>query len=174
MEGSASPRNPRVSICSRSSAALILEVACRSKASRASSRTMPQPLSTTWMSFLPPPSIWTLMRVAPASREFSSSSFRTEAGRSTTSPAAILLATCSESTWIRPMRKFHCSWREDDLLWKSRSGGAPPDFTALKIWLDVEIDEVALRVSVQEGLVDFQRDGKVLIDAAIDVLQFER
>src|SRR5579859_6460832 len=46
------------------------------------------------------------MRVAPASREFSSSSFSTEAGRSTTSPAAILLATCSESTWIRPMNRI--------------------------------------------------------------------
>ncbi len=43
------------------------------------------------------------MRVAPASIEFSISSLTTEAGRSTTSPAAILLATCSESTWIRPM-----------------------------------------------------------------------
>jgi len=38
----------------RSSAFLILEVACRSKASKASSRTMPQPLSVTWISFLPP------------------------------------------------------------------------------------------------------------------------
>src|SRR6185437_6998488 len=43
------------------------------------------------------------MRVAPASRAFSSSSFTTDAGRSTTSPAAILLATFSESTWMRPM-----------------------------------------------------------------------
>jgi len=38
------------------------------------------------------------IRVAPASSAFSSSSFTTEAGRSTTSPAAILLATCSERT----------------------------------------------------------------------------
>src|SRR5437763_14896063 len=67
---------------------------------------MPQPLSETRISFLPPPSIWTLMRVAPASSEFSSNSLSTEAGRSTTSPAAILLATCSESTWIRPMRRI--------------------------------------------------------------------
>jgi hypothetical protein len=35
--------------------------------------------------------------VAPASSAFSSNSFTTDAGRSTTSPAAILLATCSES-----------------------------------------------------------------------------
>src|SRR5581483_9670314 len=43
------------------------------------------------------------MRRAPASSEFSSSSLTTEAGRSTTSPAAILLATCSGRTWIFPM-----------------------------------------------------------------------
>src|SRR5712692_1876386 len=43
------------------------------------------------------------MRVEAASREFSRSSFTTEAGRSTTSPAAILLATCSGRTWILPM-----------------------------------------------------------------------
>src|SRR5262245_8087684 len=88
---------------SRSSASLILEVAWRSKARRASSRTMPHPLSITWISFLPPASTCTLTRWVPASSEFSSSSFSTDAGRSTTSPAAILLATCSESTWIRPM-----------------------------------------------------------------------
>src|SRR5450755_1128924 len=88
---------------SRSSAFLIFEVAWRSKASRASSRTMPQPLSVIWMSFLPPASITILMRVEPASRAFSSNSFTTEAGRSTTSPAAILLATCSGRTWMRPM-----------------------------------------------------------------------
>src|SRR6266852_6004242 len=43
------------------------------------------------------------MRVEAASREFSRSSLTTEAGRSTTSPAAILLATCSGRTWILPM-----------------------------------------------------------------------
>src|SRR5712671_4431666 len=43
------------------------------------------------------------MRVEAASSEFSSNSFTTEAGRSTTSPAAILLATVSERTWMRPM-----------------------------------------------------------------------
>src|SRR5947209_20318232 len=66
------------------------------------------------------------MRVAPASREFSSSSFRTEAGRSTTSPAAILLATCSESTWIRPMRKLHCSVFSAQNSENVFSGGALP------------------------------------------------
>src|SRR3984893_12160880 len=55
------------------------------------------------MSFFPPASTLILMRVEPASSEFSSNSFTTEAGRSTTSPAAILLATVSERTWILPM-----------------------------------------------------------------------
>ena len=56
IEGSASPRNPRVATLSRSSLSLIFEVAWRSKASMASSRTMPQPLSVIWMTFLPPAS----------------------------------------------------------------------------------------------------------------------
>src|SRR5438132_9859399 len=42
------------------------------------------------------------MEVAPASSEFSRSSLTTEAGRSTTSPAAILFATLSERTRILP------------------------------------------------------------------------
>src|SRR6266404_962983 len=103
IEGKASPRKPRVATLSKSSALLIFDVAWRSKASSASSRTIPQPLSVIWISFLPPASIWILMRVEPASSAFSSSSLTTEAGRSTTSPAAILLATASERTWILPM-----------------------------------------------------------------------
>ena len=93
MEGRASPRKPRVAMVSRSSAVRSLEVAWRSKASRASSRLMPWPSSAMRMSLRPPASTSTRMRVAPASRAFSSSSFTTEAGRSTTSPAAIWLAT---------------------------------------------------------------------------------
>ena len=93
MEGRASPRKPRVAMVSRSSAVRSFEVAWRSKASSASSRTMPQPSSVIWMSLLPPASTSMRMRVAPASSEFSSSSLTTEAGRSTTSPAAIWLAT---------------------------------------------------------------------------------
>src|SRR5579862_2814073 len=48
------------------------------------------------------------MRVEPASSEFSRSSLTTDAGRSTTSPAAILLATDSERTWMRPMVGGKC------------------------------------------------------------------
>ena len=47
---------------SRSSALRIFEVAWRSKASMASSRTMPQPSSVIWISFLPPASTLTRMR----------------------------------------------------------------------------------------------------------------
>src|SRR5215471_13837050 len=103
IDGNASPRNPRVVTLSRSSAFLIFEVACRSNASMASSRTMPHPLSVIWINFFPPASTLSLIRVAPASSEFSSISFTTDAGRSTTSPAAIWFATVSESTWILPI-----------------------------------------------------------------------
>jgi hypothetical protein len=89
MLGSASPRNPSVRIAPRSSGVLILLVACRSTASCASSASIPSPSSSTRISFLPPSSIVTVMRVAAASSAFSTSSFTTDAGRSTTSPAAI-------------------------------------------------------------------------------------
>src|SRR6185312_9580705 len=79
------------------------DVACRSNASSASSRPIPCPLSTIRISFRPPPSTSSRIRVAPASSEFSSSSFTTDAGRSTTSPAAIWFATWSERTRILPM-----------------------------------------------------------------------
>src|SRR5258705_1227341 len=48
------------------------------------------------------------MRVEPASSEFSRSSFTTDAGRSSTSPAAIWLATRSERTCILPMVSGWC------------------------------------------------------------------
>src|SRR5438105_14917035 len=54
------------------------------------------------------------IRRAPASSAFSSSSFTTEAGRSTTSPAAILLATCSGSTWILPMQVVAPGMKADE------------------------------------------------------------
>jgi hypothetical protein len=92
IEGSASPRKPRVAISiSRSSASL--EVACRSTASASSVGAIPAPSSSTVMRAVPPPSIATAIRRAPASSAFSTSSFTTEAGRSTTSPAAMRSAT---------------------------------------------------------------------------------
>jgi hypothetical protein len=104
MDGSASPRNPSVAMESRSFTSLSLLVACRSKANSASSRNMPLPLSATRIKRRPPLSTSMRRSVAPASSEFSISSFTTEAGRSTTSPAAILLATVSERTRILPMQ----------------------------------------------------------------------
>jgi len=53
---------------------------------------MPQPLSMTWMRVRPASVTVTETCVAPASTEFSMSSFTTEAGRWTTSPAAIMSA----------------------------------------------------------------------------------
>ncbi len=98
IDGSASPRNPKVPSRHRSSAAAILEVACRRRARRASDGGMPEPSSTTRMSRRPPPSISTSMRRAPASMAFSTSSLTTDAGRSTTSPAAIWSASSGGST----------------------------------------------------------------------------
>jgi hypothetical protein len=100
MEGSASPRNPSVRILARSAGSLILLVACRSSESRASSRPIPQPSSATRISVLPPLRRAISMRPAPASTAFSTSSLTTDAGRSTTSPAAIWLASLSGRTWI--------------------------------------------------------------------------
>jgi hypothetical protein len=61
---------------------------------------MPLPLSVRRISVLPPSRISTLTSVAPASMELSISSLTTDAGRSTTSPAAILAATLGSNTWI--------------------------------------------------------------------------
>src|SRR5258708_7291897 len=63
---------------------------------------------------LPPDSISIRMVIAPASRAFSSSSFTTEAGRSTTSPAAILLATASGSMRMRDIETNISLFGEND------------------------------------------------------------
>ena len=89
MLGRASPRNPRVATRSRSDSDAILLVAWRDSARAISWRGMPMPSSRTRISPHPPRSSSTSMRCAPASREFSTSSLTTEAGRSITSPAAI-------------------------------------------------------------------------------------
>ena len=100
MVGSASPRNPSVATLVRSLTSRILLVAWRWMAMRASSMLMPLPLSVTRMKLVPPAIISTSMRVEPASMAFSTSSLMTEAGRSTTSPAAILLIVLSSSRWM--------------------------------------------------------------------------
>ena len=96
IDGKASPRNPSVRMASRSSSSS-LEVAWRSTASSRSRRGIPSPSSITRMKRRPPPSVATSMRVAPASSAFSTSSFTTLAGRSTTSPAAMRLTVASDN-----------------------------------------------------------------------------
>ena len=89
IEASASPRNPMELMLNRSFASLILDVACRSKLIRASVAVIPLPLSSTCMRVFPASLMISLISWAPASSEFSMSSFTTEAGRWITSPAAI-------------------------------------------------------------------------------------
>src|SRR6267378_2435069 len=137
MLGSASPRNPSVAIRSRSSARRILLVAWRSIASRASSGSMPSPSSSTRMSFLPPSSTVTAIRRAPASIEFSTSSLMTEAGRSTTSPAAIWLARSTGSWWILPIRSnpaLAVEQREHHGADRQHDPGEPPELRLVASW----------------------------------------
>ena len=99
IEGSASPRKPRVAMRT-SVSSLSLEVQCRCTASSKPSGVMPLPSSVTTMRAMPPASRRTAMRRAPASIAFSTSSLTAAAGRSITSPAAMRLTTCSESRRI--------------------------------------------------------------------------
>ena len=85
----ASPRNPKVATDAKSAPVLILLVACRLTASNNSSLGIPKPLSVTEIDFSPPSSISISIWSAPESKAFSSNSLTTEAGLSTTSPAAI-------------------------------------------------------------------------------------
>ena len=100
MAASASPRKPMVPTCSSSCRSRILLVAWRRSATGSSSRGMPQPSSSTAISRTPPASRRTVIWVAPASRALSTSSRTTEAGRSTTSPAAIWLMSSSGRSWM--------------------------------------------------------------------------
>jgi len=83
-----------------SSTEVILLVAWRSKAIRASMGDMPEPSSTIWIKSLPPSRKLTFTVRAPASMAFSIISLTTDAGRLTTSPAAIWLATTSGNNLI--------------------------------------------------------------------------
>ena len=109
MEANASPRNPKLCTDSRSSRSLILLVACRLNERGKSSFSIPKPLSRIRINFTPPCSTSTSIRVAPASKLFSTNSFTTLAGRSTTSPAAIWLARRGLKTSIRFM-VFFSNW----------------------------------------------------------------
>src|SRR5713101_6153606 len=107
IEGRASPRKPSVEMESRSSVVRNLLVAWRSNDRSASSWAMPWPPSMTRIMRLPPASTSTRIVFAPASSAFSRSSLTTDAGRSTTSPAAILFATASGN--MRIWLIFPCS-----------------------------------------------------------------
>ena len=78
----------------------ILEVACLLTDNNKSSSSIPRPLSTTIISVLPPPLMWISILLEWASILFSISSFTTDTGLSTTSPAAILLTTKSGKIFI--------------------------------------------------------------------------
>ncbi len=99
----ASPLNPIEVTVSKSSALLILLVACLSKAISISSCAIPFPLSLTLIYEIPPFLISTVILVAPASIEFSTISFITDAGLSITSPAAILFIVSSSSKTMFPI-----------------------------------------------------------------------
>ena len=97
MLASASPRNPNVATASRSSNVRSLDVVWRSHRMDISSSRIPHPSSVTCSSLLPPSRTVTVIDLDPASREFSSISFRAEAGRWITSPAATRFTTSGES-----------------------------------------------------------------------------
>ena len=86
----ASPLKPSEAMPLRSSTELILDVAWRRKARQISSGAMPAPSSVIRIILMPPSWISIVILVAPASMAFSVSSLTTDAGLSTTSPAAIL------------------------------------------------------------------------------------
>ena len=90
IDGKASPLKPKVLILSRLSVGNF-EVAWRSTASTRSRFDIPQPLSVTLIKVRPPLRMIISILVAPASIEFSTNSLTALAGRSITSPAAILL-----------------------------------------------------------------------------------
>ena len=94
----ASPRKPIVPTDSKSLKFVILLVAWRLRAMASSSGAMPTPSSSTAINRTPPADRRTVICVAPASSALSTSSRTTEAGRSTTSPAAIWLISSSGSS----------------------------------------------------------------------------
>ena len=79
IDGNASPLKPYV-FTFEISLSINLDVACLDTAIGNSSLGMPHPLSFTWIIDLPPWEIIISMEVAPASTEFSTNSFTTDAG----------------------------------------------------------------------------------------------
>src|SRR5258706_4461849 len=108
------------------------------------------------MSERPPFLIVTVTRRASASSEFSTNSFTTEAGRSTTSPAAIWLATCSGR---RRMRFTGAVYRAKGAC-KSEVWTA-----ASELFLQREANLVTATVTVANGV-----DAVAVADQPIDIL----
>ena len=119
IEGSASPRKPRVRMSLRSSSGS-LEVQWRSTASAISSRVMPTPSSTTERKLRPPSFRTTAMRWAPASIAFSTSSLTALAGRSTTSPAAMRLTKVEGRRRSALMARPFYARRRGERYWRVR------------------------------------------------------
>ena len=97
IEARASPRKPRVVRFNKSSDWEILLVQWGRAQFLRSSRVIPSPLSEILTFSIPPPVISTEIVLAPLSTALSRSSRTIAAGRSITSPAAILRATSTES-----------------------------------------------------------------------------
>ena len=114
----ASPLNPKVSIDSKSDSEYILLVECLSKATSTSSSSIPLPLSDTTMEFIPPAEVEINILSAPASKEFSTNSFTTDAGRSITSPAAIKAAISGERILITDivLSTFSGNWLKSPMI----------------------------------------------------------
>jgi predicted transposase/invertase (TIGR01784 family) len=100
--GRASPLNPRVAMDMRSLSGSSLLVACRARLISSSSPLIPDPLSETLTRAFPPSRASTSILSAPASRLFSTSSFKIDPGLSTTSPAAMRFISPSGKRRIRP------------------------------------------------------------------------
>ena len=131
----AAPR--RGSRGSRSAAGPRARAAWRWRGARARARRrpalMPWPSSRTRTSVVPPSSISTWTLRAPASSAFSTSSLTTDAGRSTTSPAAILLTRSSGRRWTAVEARPPGLGRAQTTIdaWKThRAFGIPPNETS--------------------------------------------
>ena len=80
IDANASPRNPNVSIASKSSKFSSFDVVCLSHTISKSSSRIPMPLSVIWSNFFPPSLHRMDICVAEASKLFSINSFKAECG----------------------------------------------------------------------------------------------
>src|SRR6478735_4142085 len=123
---------------------------------------MPPPSSVMPMRRRPPPSVKMSTWLAPASMAFSTSSLTTLAGRSTTSPAAMRLTSCSGS-WRTGMRV----WVADSGVGRDPVGRDVPGILRLNI--------VAFRrpESLAEPSIVVPRGAALGLDVAAALLAFQ-